>query len=64
MAITIYRYAVMLTDAETGKARLIDTISFCNPISGDNYTAEDYRMECRGNGVEWPEGEITFTEIE
>lgn len=60
----VYRYEVSLTDATTGTTTPIDTIEFLAPIHGDSYTEEDYRNECRSNGVEWLEGEITFEEID
>ena len=62
--INVYRYEVDFTDAITGATSSIDTIEFLEPISGDKYTEEDYRNECRSNGVEWPEGEITFRKID
>lgn len=60
----VYRYTVNLENTKTGTTDEIDTIEFLAPIHGDSYTEEDYRNECASNGVEWPEGEITFTEIE
>lgn len=60
----VYRYQVELTDATTGATSPIDVIELPDPIRGDSYTAEDYRENCRSNGVEWAEGEITFSEIE
>lgn len=53
------RYCVYFEDAETGAKSEIDIITVEN-----GYTPEMYVEDCDKNGVEWGNGEITFSEIE